>query len=126
MSLVCLDHVNVRTANLDTMIRFYVDILGMEIGERPPFPFNGCWLFCGGRAAVHLVEVSPEPAGIEPRIEHFAFHADAMSTFLDKLNAHGIAYRLATVPDLEYEQVHISDPDGNHIEIAFGPRKTGS
>lgn len=125
MSLVRLDHVNIRTAHLEEMIRFYVDILGMEIGARPSFSFNGCWLYCGGSAAVHLVEVSSAPAAIEPQIEHFAFHARGMPTFLDTLNKHGIAYRLATVPDLNYEQVHISDPDGNHIEVAFDTGKTG-
>ncbi len=126
MPLVWLDHVNIRTANLEKMTRFYVDILGMEIGARPSFPFNGCWLYCGGRAAVHLVESSSTPAGIEPQIEHFAFRAQDMPTFLDKLKKHGIPYRMATVPDLELEQVHISDPDGNHIEVAFDTRETGS
>jgi catechol 2,3-dioxygenase-like lactoylglutathione lyase family enzyme len=126
MSLVWLDHVNIRTANLEQMIQFYVDVLGMEIGVRPSFPFNGCWLYCGDRAAVHLVESPSTPAGLAPRIEHFAFRAQDMLTFLDQLKKHGIPYRTATVPDLQLEQVHLSDPDGNHIEIAFDTRKTGS
>ncbi len=126
MSLVWLDHVNIRTANLEKMTQFYVDVLGMEIGARPSFPFNGCWLYCGDRAAVHLVEASSTPAGIEPRIEHFAFRAQHMPTFLGTLQTHGIPYRMATVPNLELEQVHILDLDGNHIEVTFDTRNTGS
>ena len=30
-----------------------------------------------------------------------------------------MAYETAIVPDLELRQVHIRDPDGNHVEIAF-------
>lgn len=125
MFLVWLDHVNIRTANLEKMTQFYVDVLGMEIGARPSFPFNGCWLYCGGRAAVHLVESSSSSAVIEPQIEHFAFRAQDVLRFLNKLRKHGIPYRMATVPDLELQQVHISDPDGNHIEVAFETRETG-
>jgi catechol 2,3-dioxygenase-like lactoylglutathione lyase family enzyme len=126
MSLVWLDHVSIRTVKLDKMTQFYVDILGMEIGARPSFPFNGCWLYCGGRAAVHLVESSSTPAASEPQIEHFAFRARDLLIFLDKLKRHGIRYRMATVPELELTQIHIMDPDGNHIEVAFDTRPTGS
>ena len=31
-----------------------------------------------------------------------------------------MAYHTAVVPDFEIRQVHIRDPDGNHVEIAFG------
>ncbi len=124
MPLVWLDHVNIRTANLEKMIQFYVDVLGMEIGDRPSFQFNGCWLYCGGRAAVHLVEHPSILAVIDPQIEHFAFRARDIPEFLAKLKTHGVPYSMATVPDLELEQVHIFDPDGNHIEVAFDTSKT--
>src|SRR3546814_15989518 len=76
MPLARLDHVNLRTANLAAMEAFYVEALGMTPGPRPPFAFNGTWLYCGGQATVHLVEVpsvevlgQPAPAG-ELRLEH--------------------------------------------------------
>ncbi|MFQ5757275.1 MAG: VOC family protein [Acidiferrobacterales bacterium] len=119
MSLEWLDHVTIRTANLTAMVQFYQQVLGLHPGPRPPFRFNGLWLYCGERAAVHLVETPVPPAGREPKIEHFAFSAKGLAQFLAGLKAHRVEHRIAIVPDLGLRQVHISDPDGNHVEVAF-------
>src|SRR3546814_17714950 len=66
MPLARLDHVNLRTANLAAMEAFYVEALGMTPGPRPPFAFSGTWLYCGGQATVHLVEVPVKPAPAQP------------------------------------------------------------
>ncbi|MEE9559519.1 MAG: VOC family protein [Acidiferrobacterales bacterium] len=123
MSLEWLDHVAIRTANLTAMIQFYQQVLGLRPGPRPPFRFNGSWLYCGERAAVHLVETPVPPAGREPRIEHLAFRAQGLPQLLNQLRAHGVEYRVAIVPDLGLRQVHISDPDGNHVEVTFAPQE---
>lgn len=121
MALIDLDHVNIRTTRLADMTDFYQSVLGLENGERPPFRgFGGAWLYCGTRAAVHLVEVTEDPEAPKPRIEHFAFRAEGLTGFLDALKDRGVAYRISIVPGLELRQVNIHDPDGNHIEIAFG------
>jgi catechol 2,3-dioxygenase-like lactoylglutathione lyase family enzyme len=119
MALTSLDHVNLRTARLGAMTTFYTEILGLRPGARPPFRFGGAWLYCGGRAAVHLVEVPKAPQTGEPRIEHFAFQAANLGQFLAHLRARDVAYRISIVPGLELRQVNIHDPDGNHIEVAF-------
>ena len=61
--LLALDHVNIRTARLAELRRFYVEGLGLTDGARPPFRFPGAWLYCGDQAAVHLVGVAAAPAG---------------------------------------------------------------
>jgi catechol 2,3-dioxygenase-like lactoylglutathione lyase family enzyme len=119
MALSYLDHVNIRTARLSAMAAFYREVLGLEAGERPPFRFDGAWLYCGDKAAIHLVEVPQAPETGQPRIEHFAFRADGLAGFLKRLRDREIAYRISIVPGLELRQVNIFDPDGNHIEIAF-------
>ena len=123
MALSSLDHVNIRTARLAELTGFYTKILGLDPGARPAFRFPGAWLYCDGRAAVHLVEVPEPPEKSAPRIEHFAFRAEGLSDFLAQLRAHRVAYRTAIVPGLEIRQIHIHDPDGNHIEIAFAPEE---
>ena len=66
MQIGRLDHVNVRTAQLDSMITWYEQILGLHNGPRPNFPFPGAWLYSGEDAVVHLVGVDGEPgAGAE-------------------------------------------------------------
>lgn len=120
MSIESLDHVNIRTANLTAMSDFYEDVLGLEKGPRPPFRgFDGTWHYCGGRAAVHLVEVKQPVKVTETQIEHFAFRGSELAGFLDNLRQRKIAYQVAIVPDVEVRQVNIHDPDGNHIEIQF-------
>ena len=118
MPLVWLDHVNIRTANVDAMTRFYADVLGLALGPRPPFSFDGAWLYCGDKAAVHLVSKRDVPAG-ESSIDHFAFRATGLVEFVNRLKANNVPYRITVVPQLELRQVHISDPDGNRIEVAF-------
>ena len=121
MTLSSLDHVNIRTANLAPMSAFYERVLGLNKGPRPPFSFGGAWHYCGGIAAVHLVEVRKAPAGKEPRLEHFAFRAKGMKTFLEKLRQEETPFDIRVVPGSGIQQVNVSDPDGNHIEIQFLP-----
>jgi catechol 2,3-dioxygenase-like lactoylglutathione lyase family enzyme len=127
MSLSRLDHVNLRTADLAAMQAFYTEVLGMSLGLRPPFSFGGAWLYCGGQATVHLVEVArpPAPEG-ELRLEHFAFAAEGLADFLARLKRHGVAYRIGVVPDFGIVQVNVHDPDGNHIHVDFAPAEAAA
>ncbi len=97
--LLALDHVNIRTARLAELRRFYSAALGLRDGARPPFSFGGAWLYCGDQAAVHLVAVAAAPAGREPRIEHFAFRAAGLADFLARLRSYGAAYQISLVPE---------------------------
>ncbi len=123
MALVKLDHVNLRTANVAAMSRFYDAVLGMPAGDRPPFPFGGAWHYCGDQAVVHLVETAETPATREPRIEHFAIQAEGLAEFLAHLRRHGVAYQISVVPGLEITQVNLHDPDGNHLHVDFQPHE---
>lgn len=127
MPLTRLDHVNLRTADLAALQAFYTEVLGMTVGPRPPFGFGGAWLYCGGQATVHLVEVSrpPAPEG-ELRLEHFAFAAEGLADFLVRLKRRGVAYRIGVVPGYRTIQVNFSDPDGNHIHVDFAPAEAAA
>ncbi len=123
MALNALDHVTIRTARLGALTDFYARVLGLGPGKRPPFGFAGTWLYCGGHAALHLVEVADSPEVPAPRIEHFAFRAENLAEFLARLREFDVAYRSAVVPEFGIRQVHLRDPDGNHVEIAFAPEE---
>jgi catechol 2,3-dioxygenase-like lactoylglutathione lyase family enzyme len=122
MPLKHLDHVNIRTTNLEAMRVFYRDVLGLREGERPAFSFPGSWLYLGDRPCVHLVEVAraPDPKG-ELRLEHFSFAAEGKAEFLQKLRAAGIPYRESSLPGNVLVQVNVWDPDGNHLHVDFLP-----
>ena len=122
MELGKLDHVNVRTDNLDAMVHWYTNVLGMRSGDRPNFPFPGAWMYAGDQAAVHLIGVDGAAgAGSEGdlKLEHFAFSATGMAAFEEKLTAAGEKFERRDVPGTDITQFNIWDPDGNHIHIDF-------
>jgi catechol 2,3-dioxygenase-like lactoylglutathione lyase family enzyme len=124
MQLNRLDHVNVKTANLDQMIKWYEDVLGMKSGARPPFPFPGAWMYAGDYPVVHLVGVDSQPAGQDPTLEHFALSATGYASFLENLDRRNIDYRVGKVPGIDVTQVNVFDVDGNHIHIDFQNHET--
>ncbi len=121
-----LDHVNIVTDNLDAMARFYQDVIGLKLGQRPPFAFPGAWLYCGDRAAVHLVGRRQAHAPGPSRINHFAFRATGLAQFVARLRDGGLSHETRLVPGLELTQVNVRDPDGNLIEMAFGAEEKGA
>ena len=119
MQLGKLDHVNVRTANVDGMVAWYTEILGMKSGKRPPFSFPGAWLYSGDDASVHLVGIDQAAADVDPAIEHYAFRAKGLGGLVQRLQARGIEHSLDKVPGFDIVQVNLHDCDGNHIHIDF-------
>ena len=122
MPLKQLDHVNVRTANLDAMVSWYRDILGMHVGDRPKFSFPGAWMYVGDQAVLHLIGVEGNAgAGSEGdlKLEHFALSATGLNEFEAKLTAAGEKFVRRDVPGGVITQFNVWDPDGNHIHIDF-------
>jgi len=121
MKLAALDHVNVRTHNLEGMVDWYSRILGMVSGKRPGFSFPGAWMYVGDKPFIHLVGVDRTlPAHQDDlRLEHFALSATGLHDFLAHLGTETVDYKLAKVPDFPIVQVNVWDPDGNHIHIDF-------
>src|SRR5690349_20699362 len=55
MPLGGLQHFTIEPQDLEKTKEFYVDVLGLENGNRPPLDFPGYWLYSGGQATVHLM-----------------------------------------------------------------------
>ena len=107
MTVKLLDHVNIHTADLAGTVDFYVDVIGLEQGERPTtLARPGAWLYCGGRPLIHLNEnEQSHPAGTGP-IDHVAFETEGYERVASKLTERGVAVpgqgaaRLPHPPDL--------------------------
>ncbi len=124
MKIKKLDHVNVRTKQLDTLVEWYTRVLGMTRGERPDFPFPGAWMYGGdeNQPMVHLVGIDGDDAvGSEARLklEHFAFAAADLASFEARLKQYGIEYNRVDNDRVGLIQVNVWDPDGNHIHLDF-------
>jgi catechol 2,3-dioxygenase-like lactoylglutathione lyase family enzyme len=117
-----LDHFNVRTPDLERSCRFYSEVIGLRVGDRPPFDFPGAWLYCGDRPIVHLVgDRAMRQFEVEGRagFDHIAFFARGMAAMKRRLDAKGIAYRVIQVPGRPRQQIFLRDPDGVAIELQY-------
>jgi catechol 2,3-dioxygenase-like lactoylglutathione lyase family enzyme len=118
MSVQGLDHLAVRTADVAASRAFYVEVLGLMDGERPPFPFPGAWLYAGGRPIVHLIggRETGAPA-LTGGFDHIALTCDDIAGMRARLTASGVEFgenAFATV-----RQIFLADPDGVRIELNF-------
>lgn len=116
-----MDHINIRTGQLDAMIAWYEEVLLFQNGWRPPFPFPGAWLYAGDLAMVHLVGEDPAPqdTGEDLKLEHGAFKAKGFDGLIARLRARGDRMQVVKVPGTQIVQVNVWDPDGNHLHIDF-------
>ena len=118
MTIEGMNHFNVLTDDVDATRRFYVGILGLEEGYRPPFSFDGLWLYAGGRPILHISAANlPEArAGV---IDHIAFTAKDLKATVGRLEANHIKYRLNQQAGTKLWQVFCHDPMGAMVELDF-------
>jgi catechol 2,3-dioxygenase-like lactoylglutathione lyase family enzyme len=121
-----LDHVNIRTADLAGLVRFYQEALGLEAGERPPLGFPGAWMYAAGKPVIHLVGVerAPSPEGAL-RLEHFAFSADDLPGFLARLERLGVPCKQSRQAGTGNVVINLHDPDGNRLHVDFAASEAG-
>lgn len=117
--LTALDHVNLHTADLEEMAKWYEDILGLKPGPRPNLSVPGIWMYLGDTAVVHLVQFDGPLTQAAVSLEHFAFRATGMDAFVQKLNDHGIPFDQQPVPGTDIVQFNLRDPMGTHLHIDF-------
>ena len=101
------------TDQLQGTRHFYVEVLGLREGPRPPFPVAGYWLYVGAHPVLHVVAVERMP---EPRrgvLDHMAFRAEGLAATLERLDKHGIAFRIIRAPgETRTWQLFCNDPNG--------------
>ena len=82
-------------------------------------------MYCGERPIVHLVDVGKEPKKAELSLEHYALRGEDMMGFASHLRGLGVGYSVVVLPEYGDRQLHVRDPDGNHIHVDFGPEEPG-
>jgi catechol-2,3-dioxygenase len=124
MTVHCVMHINVR-ASLDKIERcreFYCDILGLQVGPRPPFSSSGYWLYADGAPIVHLVVETGSHPGADSEqaaLDHVAFCCTDLGGTLASLKAHAVSYRVSAVPTTDILQLNFKDPAGVGVELSF-------
>ncbi len=107
---------------LDQLREFYCDVVGLSVGDRPPFSEFGYWLYAGDRAIVHLSVADADddcPADVSSTFAHIAFACSDRASYERRLEESCVQYDVAVVPDLGITQLFFKDPAGNGIELSF-------
>lgn len=123
MPLTQLNHVTVRTDDLEGTRDFYREALGLKVGDRPPLAFPGYWLYCGPQAVVHLVPrsgaIGAGPGDTTGNFDHVAFTAEDFDGMRQRLQRLGLQFRENEVPGIRLKQLFVQDPNKVMIEINF-------
>jgi catechol-2,3-dioxygenase len=124
MPVHAFDHYNLRAprALLDTLCAFYRDVVGLEVGDRPPFRRFGYWLYAGPRPVLHLGEADPNEIcaeNVAGTFNHASFACTDRAAFERRLAERAIDYRSARVPLTGQVQLFFRDPAGNGVELCF-------
>ncbi|MFL6247165.1 MAG: VOC family protein [Thermoanaerobaculia bacterium] len=120
MRVLGLDHVNITgsPAVIRRCVRFYVDVLGLTNGDRPPFESRGFWLYAGRQPVVHLREMEADTIGASS-IDHYAFTCEGLDETMARLREHGVEFTLDPARDTKNAQLFLTDPAGVALELNF-------
>ena len=136
MPITQMQHYMVLSKDLEKTRHFYCDVLGMRTGPRPPFDFEGLWIYVGDVAVVHVAgQASYEETGRldrggegtswqRQRRPH-RIRRQQLRRAGRELQQHGVKYRATQVPDSDLRQLFVLDPDGIQIEINIRANASG-
>ena len=134
MPLDRMDHFSIRTTKLEETREFYETTLGMKVGERPPLPFPGYWLYLGDDAVIHLVGIDENnPDGLNDylgeidvnqlsgsgAVDHLAFRASDAQNLVNKLKIKKVPYRERVVQEMNLYQLFVEDPNNITLELNY-------
>jgi catechol 2,3-dioxygenase-like lactoylglutathione lyase family enzyme len=136
MPITHMQHYMVLSKDLEKTRAFYCDVLGLKVGPRPPFDFEGYWIYTGDVAAVHvagqasyvdtgrLADAGKARNG-SGSVDHIAFAATNYDELVASFDRHGVKYRATQVPGSDLRQLFVFDPDGIQIEINIRASASG-
>ena len=135
INIIALDHIVLRTSQLDNMVHFYQDILGCVI-EREKIDI-GLTQLRAGSALIDIVTVDSElgrMGGKAPKqngrnVDHFCLQVSAFEEeeLLDYLKQHNIttsSFAERYGAQGYGRSVYVNDPEGNVVELK--PFKTNT
>jgi catechol 2,3-dioxygenase-like lactoylglutathione lyase family enzyme len=132
MAVTSFDHVNVLTDDIKKTRDFFVAVLGVAEGPRPPFRSPGYWLYQGDTAIIHISDTSNHEqthvgggthsdAAQQGRggVDHIAFRCAGYGEMKQRLRELGIVSHEADVPGAGLRQVFVDGPNNVTLELIF-------
>jgi catechol 2,3-dioxygenase-like lactoylglutathione lyase family enzyme len=135
MTVEAFDHYTIRCAELQASWRFYAEVLGFRVTERPGVSIPAAIAYLGDTMLIHLFQAGPDLEAIFARLKppdaeaarwgsgrmhHVAFRARGLAAMRQRLAQHGIAFTERTLESQAKHLLVLKDPDNVEIELAFG------
>ena len=119
-----INHYNLRAdeETMNTLKEFYINIVGLTLGQRPPFKSKGFWLNAEGKDVLHLSSTKnneKKEHHVNATFDHLAFSASNIKYYEEILNENNIPFTFREVPEIGTKQIFFKDPVGNGIELIF-------
>ena len=117
-----IHHASFVVSDTSASLRFYCELLGMQLAERPDLGYPGAWLQLGDQQ-LHLLELpNPDPVTGRPehggRDRHLAITVNDLEGLAAKLESADVA---VSHSKSGREALFCRDPDGNGLEFIQVP-----
>lgn len=132
MTVLALDHVNIRTSNLDSTVRFFTDVLDMRHIPPPGMDdeSKGVWLMdCEDRPVIHLGGPSTQYPSDElfpfeerdgsARVHHVALRCSGFDLVRKRLAQYEFRYSENFVEVIDLRQIFVEEWNGILLELNF-------
>ena len=119
-----INHYNLRAdeKTIEVLKEFYIEIVGLKLGHRPPFKNGGYWLYANQKDVLHLSFSKNgivNELNVNSTFDHMAFTCQDENIYIDLLTRKNIKFSIREVPEIGTRQIFFKDPAGNGIELIF-------
>jgi glyoxylase I family protein len=117
-----LDHVTIRTRDMEATRRFFLSVFDLEEGARPRAirHIPGHWLYAAGQPLVHII--ASQDSGLDrpaEAIDHVGFRLEGYAAFRQKLDRLGIRTSLMDLAEVQERRIFFRAPGGPLLEAVF-------
>jgi lactoylglutathione lyase len=126
MRVTKLLHTRMRVSNMEQTIRFYTEVLGLEVLERKISPRGSHLAFLKVPNSEELIELTSFPPSgpvkVQEDLVHLAFQVESLKDTIASLNAKGIKITDGPTQSSSGSRfIFIDAPDGYEIELIERP-----
>jgi lactoylglutathione lyase len=126
MKVKKLLHTRMRVSNMEQTIRFYTDVLGLEVLERKVSPRGSHLAFLKVPNSEELIELTSFPPSGPVRVQedlvHLAFQVESLDDAIASLSAKGVKVTDGPTQSSSGSRfIFIDAPDGYEVELIERP-----
>lgn len=114
-------HTRYRVNDLERTLKFYREILGLEVVRQHTSPRGSQLVFLKAPGSAEEIEITCFPAGgpvqVQPDLTHLAFEVKSLAEFEKHLARHGLRFSDGPTASSSGTFAFIDAPEGYEIEL---------